>query len=203
MSEFALAAGSEFWAPAGTPSLEETTLDQGRAMEDFLADVERRAFCIARSATGSADDALDIVQDTMMRLVRRYSDRPSDQWAPLFYRILRNRITDHQRSQAVKRRLFGWLDTGTEDVGDPMDMVADRATPGPDRQSHNDDAMAGLETALAELPERQRQAFTLRALEGLDVKGTALAMGCSVGSVKTHYFRAVRALRAALEDFEP
>jgi RNA polymerase sigma-70 factor (ECF subfamily) len=58
--------------------------------------------------------------------------------------------------------------------------------------------MESLEVGIRELPARQREAFMLRTFEGLDVKGTAIAMGCSEGSVKTHYFRAVHALREAL-----
>jgi len=49
------------------------------------------------------DEAFDIVQDSMIRLVRRYARGPSDEWRPLFYRILQNRIRDIQRDGSCAR----------------------------------------------------------------------------------------------------
>lgn len=171
-------------------------------MDRFLAGVERRAFRIADIAVRNPDDAMDIVQDAMIRLVRSYSTRAEDEWPPLFFRILQNRIRDHQRHQTVRNRVLSWFRRPDEEISavSPVDLAPDRATPSPVSQLVIDDSMAELEQAINELPPRQQQAFLLRALQGFDVAATAASMGCSAGSVKTHYSRAVHSLRARLGD---
>lgn len=176
-------------------------LDQAAELNAFLAGVERRACRMAQVAVRDRDEALDIVQGAMMRLARSYASRPATEWKPIFYRILWNGIHDWQRRRAVRARIFAPLpgqrpDDG-DDTEDPLSLVAD---PGPDPSTRaaTDEALCRLESAFSALPARQKQAFAMRCLEGLGVAETATAMGCSEGSVKTHYFRALQALRAQL-----
>lgn len=157
---------------------------------------------MAQFAVQDVDEALDIVQDAMLTLVRKYAHKPQDQWRPLFYRILKNRITDSHRRNMVKRRRFFAGGSGQEDEyagDDPIARTPARESANPDRRAQLDGAAVELQDAVARLPTRQQQAFLLRALEGLNVADTALAMQCSQGSVKTHYSRALAALRLALE----
>jgi RNA polymerase sigma-70 factor (ECF subfamily) len=178
---------------------EERLLDQARELDRFLTGIERRAFRIARIALRNDDDALDAVQDAMLKLARSYAQRPSAEWSPLFYRILQNRIRDGQRRRQVRNRFFAWLPSFSDDEkeNDPID-AATADQPDAVEQLMTGEAMALLERALAQLPARQQEAFMLRNFEGLDVAQTASAMGCSEGSVKTHYSRAVHTLREKL-----
>ncbi len=178
----------------------EHSLEQSRELERFLGGVERRAFRIASIAVRNHDDALDIVQDAMLQLARRYSDRPAAEWRPLFYRILQNRIRDFQRRAKVRAKVIGWFSIGPaerDEQADPYEAVPDPAASAVDRLS-TDESMRKLEAALSLLPGRQQEAFMLRNFEGLNVAQTAMAMGCSEGSVKAHYSRAVRTLREQL-----
>jgi RNA polymerase sigma-70 factor, ECF subfamily len=175
---------------------------RSRALNQFLAGVELKAFKMAQAALRNEDDALDAVQDAMLQLARAYSKRPAQEWKPLFYRILENRIRDMQRRRTVRGRVFAWLPYRGDEDDDEPDPIAQAASPDPQpvRRLEIDEAVGALEKALEALPRRQQQAFLLRTLEGLDVAQTAAAMGCSEGSVKTHYFRAVQTLRAQLGD---
>jgi len=183
--------------------LSERPLPINRALDRFLADVERKAFRIAQIALRHEQDALDAVQDAMLQLVKSYAARPADEWKPLFYRILENRIRDVQRRRTVRGRVMTWLPTFVSEAGEETDPIAQAPDhgPGPQALLQGEELMKALEAALAALPARQRQAFLLRNFEGLDVTGTAAAMGCSEGSVKTHYFRALQVLRAQLGEF--
>ena len=183
--------------------MRDSTQDAARALETFLASVERKAFRIAQIALRHEADALDVVQDAMMQLASRYASRPPQEWKPLFYRILENRVRDVQRRRNVRGRVMAFLPWRADDedlAADPIDQAVDHA-PLPPAQLESDQAMAALEQAIGALPARQRQAFLLRNFEGLDVAQTAAAMKCSQGSVKTHYFRALQALRAKLGEF--
>jgi RNA polymerase sigma-70 factor (ECF subfamily) len=179
----------------------EEALDSGAEIEAFLREVEARAYRIALVNIRDRDEALDIVQDAMIRLVRRYADRPSSEWPPLFYRILQNRIRDIQRRRAVRSRVMSFFGgTASDEENDPIADAPGPRTEDPLEQLQAGDAMQALERALATLPARQREAFALRNFEGLDVAQTAVAMECTEGSVKTHYSRAVHRLRELLAE---
>ena len=204
MSEFATLASpySMLAATHGDVDLTDEAKTRSRALDQFLAGVELKAFKIAQTALRHEDDALDAVQDAMLQLARAYADRPAQEWKPLFYRILENRIRDMQRRRTVRGRVISWLPFRSDEDDEEPDPIAQAPSPEPQpvKRLELDEAVGALEKALGALPRRQQQAFLLRALEGLDVAGTAAAMGCSEGSVKTHYFRAVQALRAQLGD---
>jgi len=171
-------------------------------MDRFLASVERRAYRTALLACGQHADALDIVQDSMLKLVQAYHDRPQSEWPALFHRILHNRITDWQRNAGKRWR---WLplrsSSGADDEDDAeaAPEIVDEHQAGPLQQltlTEDTDAVMG---AIEALPWRQQQALLLRVWEGFDTATTASIMGCSEGSVKTHVHRAQEALRQVLQ----
>ena len=180
-------AHQEFQSPA-PPRVAAT-------LEAFLADIGTRAFRFAEAGLRSRDDALDAVQDAMMKMLA-YRERPPGEWTPLFWSILRRKIVDVQRRHNFRLR---WLTPATDRNEDTLVDWADPSI-GPSQSHDQREAYTRMVTALPNLPARQREAFTLRVLEELDVADTAKAMGCSEGSVKTHLSRARDALQKQLED---
>ena len=176
-----------------------------QAMERFLAEVEKRAYQMARLSLRDEDDAMDAVQDAMLKLCRHYADRPEGEWRPLFFRILVNQVQDQRRRRTVRGRLFPWWARRESDHDDTVLDVIDQ-TPDlrqePQRLIEGEQDLRRVAHAIELLPTRQQQAFLLRTLEGLDIADTARVMGCSEGSVKTHHFRALQALRAALASID-
>jgi len=176
-------------------------------LSDFLTQVERRAFKQTAYAVRDEHAALDIVQDAMMKLAERYAMRPASEFPMLFQRILQNTMRDFWRRQKVRSVCTSLLSsfnlTGTdgEDL-DPFEVFNSAEHDPryePEAQLAQQQTMGLIEDALTKLPARQREAFVMRYWEDMDVAETALAMGCSQGSVKTHCSRAVRALAAILE----
>ncbi|MFZ4651155.1 MAG: RNA polymerase sigma factor [Rubrivivax sp.] len=173
----------------------------------FLKDVERRAFKRTAYAVRDDDAALDIVQDSMIRLAERYADRPAQELPLLFQRILSNATMDWFRRQKVRSAVFSNLSDleGSDDGGD-FDLLESLLSQSDSQRSDSpvdslerEQTLQAIESALSELPPRQREAFLLRYWEEFDVAETAKVMGCSEGSVKTHCSRAVHALAEFLK----
>jgi len=150
--------------------------------------------------------ALDIVQDSMLKLAEKYASRPPEELPLLFQRILQNGIRDHYRRSRVRSTwtsLWSSLGlTGEDDDADPLETFEIEETgsvpASPAGRLEQSQTMAIIEEAVQSLPQRQRQAFLLRYWEDFDVSETAKAMGCSEGSVKTHCSRATHALAKIL-----
>lgn len=176
-------------------------MDTTTRLNNFLREVERRAFVTARLATQNEDEAMDIVQDAMFKLVQKYSNHPESEWGALFHAILHSRINDWHRRQRVRNRwrvfLFGEDD---EESSEAHDQVAQTQFAEPEPQLLQQEMGKLMQIAIGELPLRQQQALLLRAWEGYDIAETAKIMQCSPGSVKTHYSRAIHSLRAKLGD---
>lgn len=174
------------------------TLDNSQALGKFLSGMERRAFRRAQIATANREDALDIVQDTMVALVSKYAHKDPADWELLFHRILSRRIIDWHRHNKIRQKLT-FLFSSESDT-DEVTELQDQDAPGPEQHVQIGQSMQQLDALLQELPLRQQQVFLLRAWEGLNEKETAKAMACSVGTVKTHYSRARAYLKARIEE---
>ena len=178
-----------------------------RELSDFLQSVERRAFKRTLYHVRDDEAALDIVQDSMMKLAEHYGDKPAGELPMLFQRILSNSTLDWFRRQKTRNALFSNL-SDFEAAGEDgeFDLLETYAAADPSQQVESaEDAtrraqvLREIEAEIQALPARQREAFLMRYWEEMDVAETAAAMGCSEGSVKTHCSRAVQALSKALK----
>lgn len=189
--------------------LQKPSLATDHELSEFLKSVEKRAFKRTVFAVRDDEAALDIVQDAMIRLAEKYADKPREELPLLFQRILSNATMDWFRRQKVRGALFhNFSDFGSDEADGSDDFDLLEVLAGADGSSASESAsdavsraqiLHAIELEVAQLPGRQREAFLLRYWEEFDVAETALAMGCSEGSVKTHCSRAVHALAKALK----
>jgi RNA polymerase sigma-70 factor (ECF subfamily) len=136
----------------------------------------------ARALLGERDDADDLVQDCLERALTRHrrwrGDGPVRAW---LFSILLNRFRDQRRRVGRRPRLV------------EIDNRAEPATPG-GQESHM--ALVEVHAAIGRLPDDQRAALLLVALEGMTLAEAARASGVSEGTLASRLGRARAALRA-------
>ncbi len=177
-----------------------------KELSDFLKQAEKKAFKRTYYHVRDEDAALDILQDSMIKLSSHYGDKPAQELPLLFQRILSNTTLDWFRRQKTRNSHFTRLaDLSAADGPEDFDFLEIHADQSDQQMGESAEQWTGrlqtmqhIETAVMALPVRQREAFLLRYWEELDVAETAAVMGCSEGSVKTHCSRAIQALHRIL-----
>lgn len=193
-----------------TPAVRSNQQDT-LAMDTFLAANEDKAFYVAYAALWDREAALDVVQDSMIRLVEYYRGKPSEEWPALFRTILKSKINDVRRRRLIEQGkhrlvsltgLFRYQHDETEDTTEfeIPDNDRDDGVTAPEAEYVAEELRSRVEDALQSLSERQRQVFILREWRGMSVRETAVTLGCSENSVKQHHFRAMQSLREQLAE---
>jgi RNA polymerase sigma factor (sigma-70 family) len=157
--------------------------------------VEERTVALQRFVTNmgaGTEDAKDLVQETLIRLMRYRDSAPPEEWTPLSYRILLNLYRDRQRQAA----------SGGQVQFVPIDeQVAQRSTEGrsPETRFSDQQQLSLAREAILGLPDRCREVYLLSRIENLSYPTIAQRCGISVKAVEKHISRALRDLRAKID----
>jgi RNA polymerase sigma-70 factor (ECF subfamily) len=180
-------------------------------LDSFLATVQRKAYHVAYGALWDEELALDVVQETMLRFVEYYRDKPDGEWPALFRSVLNSKVNDQRRRRLLantKRKLLSLTGMHLADADQDEQMAEadlpaghhDDGSTDPEAHTAGSQLKHRIEAALATLAERQRQVFLLREQMGLSISEAAETLGCSENSIKQHHFRALRAMRRLLSE---
>jgi RNA polymerase sigma-70 factor (ECF subfamily) len=168
-------------APAGSVSAPPSP---PLGVDECFAAHRATAYRWAASLGADHQAALDAVQEAFLRMLRT-APRFDSAAAQLGWlrRVVANLVADHHRSRRASRPL-------SDAAFGPAD---DRALDRP----HPDDARAAAD-AIASLSEMQRLVLVAKVADGLTFQQVAAELGVAVPTVKTHYLRALAALRDRL-----
>lgn len=167
------------------------------AYDELVRRHQARVYAVAYRFASNREDALDIAQEALFKAYRKIGSwEPRSGFVPWLLRLTANHAIDHLRR--AKRRMNTQLANYYPDA--EAGVVSERQHAQPETRARADEIGEHVHRALDALSSAQRQVFVLRHYEGLQLAEIADAMGCSIGSVKVHLFRAVRKLRQELKD---
>ena len=163
-----------------------------RALDELFRRHRDAAYGIAYRLVGNPQDALDVVQESFIHVMRGIASLRSDAtFRAWLYRIVTHASLDYRRWRAL--RTTQSLDSDTAPEPGP-----DRSQRTPLEEASERDLRAAIEKALANVSEKNRAALALFAIEGLSYQEIADVLGISVGTVMSRIFNARQRLRELL-----
>lgn len=167
------------------------------AFDEIVHRYQGRVYAVAYRVTGNREDALDVSQESLLKAYRRIDTwKPTGGFLPWLLRLTTNQGIDHlrRRKRHVHERLDeAFVPTSEGAAVEPMVMATEEAVRAREIEER-------VTAALPKLSPKQRTVFMLRHFEGFQLADIAQELGCTVGSVKVHLFRALQKLRVELAD---
>jgi len=167
-----------------------------RAFDTLVDGLRTRAYHVARSMVGSPDDALELTQETFLKVYKaRATFREGERFLPWFHRILRNTCFSFLRGSKKTRSLSAPGGSAREDGSDFE--IADLGMEPSVDLLRNERALA-FWNAFKGLPTRDREMLALRHFQELSYLEIASHLGIPEGTVMSRLFHARKRLREKL-----
>jgi RNA polymerase sigma-70 factor (ECF subfamily) len=168
-----------------------------QAFDEIVRRYQGRVYAVAYRLTGNREDALDVSQESLLKAYRKIDAwQPTGGFLPWLLRLTSNQAIDHLRKR--KRQRHEPLDEAFQ--GKSEHAAVEPVTPGTEEAVRAREIDERVRGSLHVLSPTQRSVFMMRHYEGLALAEIAEGLGCTVGSVKVHLFRALKKLRKELED---
>ena len=169
-----------------------------KAFEELVRRHQGRVFAVAYRITNNREDALDVTQEAFLKVHRKIDSwQPSGGFVAWLLRLTSNQSIDHLR-RGKRHRHERLPDGGGQDGGQPLKEASSLTT---EREVRSHEIGERVYRALSVLSPSQKTVFVLRHYEGMALAEIAPVLGCTVGSVKVHLFRALKKMKKELADF--
>lgn len=168
------------------------------AFDEIVRRYQGRVYATAYRVTGNREDALDVAQEALVKAYQKI-----DRWQPTgpflawLLRLTLNQGIDHLRRR--KTALHEELDESY--VPETAEAPVTPSVVSTETRARAREIETQVRDALEVLSPAQRTVFELRHYEGLQLAEIATEMGCTVGSVKVHLFRAIKKLQKELKEY--
>ena len=152
--------------------------------------------------TGDKEQAEDLFQETFKRVHEKSHTFKGTEFKSWLYRIATNVTYDgfrkKQRTQQMSRR----INFDNDDGQDIVSTIASDSSSNPSVATLKAEQAEQVRQAVESLPEKQKATLVLAYYQQLSYREVALALDCSIGTVKTQMYRALKTLAQKLPEVE-